>query len=148
MNSQSRWCVGGLAALVLGVGVCGGLVIGRTNAADEEPAAEASPVYELRTYTTLPGRLPALHKRFAEHTMLLFEKHGMKNLQYFTPVDKDDTLIYLLMHESRDAAKRSWDGFRSDPDWIAARDASERDGKIVMKVESVYLETTDYSPKR
>ena len=148
MNSQSRWCVGGLAAVVLGIGVCSGLAIGRTNAADEQAAAEASPVYELRTYTTLPGRLPALHKRFAEHTMRLFEKHGMKNLQYFTPMEQDDTLIYLLMHESRDAAKRSWEGFRSDPEWIAARDASERDGKIVMKVESVFLEPTDYSLKR
>src|SRR3954468_19441623 len=68
-------------------------------------------VYELRTYTTLPGRLPALNKRFAEHTMKLFEKHGMRNEIYWTPLDdelKDNTLIYVVSHESRDAADKSW----------------------------------------
>src|SRR2546428_10593636 len=78
-------------------------------------------VYELRTYTTLPGRLPALHKRFAEHTMKLFEKHGMKNEMYWTPTDdarKDTTLIYFLAHESQEAADRSWKAFQADPEWI------------------------------
>jgi hypothetical protein len=110
-------------------------------------AQEDTTVYELRTYTTHPGRLPALNKRFREHTMKLFEKHGMTNIMYWTPVDKEDTLIYVLRHNSPDAAKKSWDGFRGDPDWIKARDASEKDGKIVLKVESVYMKATDYSPK-
>src|SRR5438270_8065467 len=85
-------------------------------------------VYELRTYTTLPGRLPALHKRFAEHTMKLFEKQGMKNEMYWVPTDdarKDNTLIYVISHESQEAADKSWKAFRDDPDWIKARDASE-----------------------
>src|SRR5947207_15907769 len=76
--------------------------------------------YELRTYTTLPGRLPALHKRFSEHTMKLFEKHGMKNEAYWTPTDdehKDTTLIYIISHESEDAAKKNWAAFQADPDW-------------------------------
>ena len=103
-------------------------------------------VYELRTYTTHPGRLPALNKRFKEHTTKLFEKHGMTNVMYWTPVDKEDTLIYVLKHNSAEAAKKSWDGFRNDPDWKKAAMESEKDGKIVMKVESVYMKTTDYSP--
>src|SRR5712691_8099241 len=75
-------------------------------------------VYELRTYTVLPGRLPALHKRFAEHTMKLFEKQGMRNEMYWVPTDdprKDNTLIYFLSHESQDAAERSWKAFQADP---------------------------------
>jgi hypothetical protein len=71
--------------------------------------------------------------------MRLFEKQGMKNVVYLTPVDgekKDNTLVYLLAHDSRDAAKKSWAQFLADPDWKAARDASEKDGKIVENVES------------
>src|SRR5207253_10567587 len=86
-------------------------------------------VYELRTYTTLPGRLPALNKRFAEHTLKLFEKHGMRNEMYWTPMDKDNTLIYVVSHDSREAADKSWKAFGADPDWQEARAASEADGK-------------------
>jgi hypothetical protein len=99
-------------------------------------------VYELRTYTTLPGRLPALHKRFADHTLALFEKHGMKNEMYWTPLDeslKDNTLIYIVSHDSKEAAEKSWKAFQADPEWHKARDASEADGKIVAKVERVYM---------
>lgn len=103
-------------------------------------------VYELRTYTTAPGRLPALHKRFRDHTMKLFEKHGMKNVMYWTPVDKENTLVYVLEHKSREHAKKSWDGFRNDPDWQKAFKASREDGKIVTTVVSQFLKTTDYSP--
>ena len=106
-------------------------------------------LYELRTYTTLDGRLPALNKRFAEHTMKLFEKHGMKNEMYWIPTDpakKDNTLIYVVSHESQEAADKSWRAFGADPDWIKARDASEKDGKIVAKVERVFMTLTDYSP--
>jgi len=106
-------------------------------------------LYELRTYTALPGRLPALHKRFAEHTLKLFEKHGMKNEMYWVPTDpakKDNTLIYVVSHDSQEAADKSWKAFVADPDWLKARDASEADGKIVEKVERVYMTLTDYSP--
>jgi hypothetical protein len=106
-------------------------------------------LYELRTYTTLPGRLPALNKRFAEHTMKLFEKHGMKNEMYWIPTDpakKDNTLIYVVSHASQEAADASWKAFGADPDWQKARAASEADGKIVEKVERVYMRLTDYSP--
>ena len=109
-------------------------------------------VYELRTYTVLPGRLPALHKRFAEHTMKLFEKQGMRNEMYWVPTDdarKDNTLIYFLSHDSQEAADRSWKAFQADPDWIKVRDASEADGKILAKPpERVYMKLTEYSPSR
>ena len=107
-------------------------------------------IYELRTYTTLPGRLPALHKRFAEHTMKLFEKHGIRNEMYWILTDdarKDNTLIYLLSHESQEAAEKNWKAFQADADWIKVRDASEVDGKILAKApERVLMQLTDYSP--
>lgn len=114
--------------------------------AQEKAVAER--VYELRTYTTHPGRLPALNKRFKDHTVKLFEKHGMKNEMYWTPTDPklaENTLIYIVSHDSEDAAKKSWDAFRADPEWHKARDASEADGKIVLKVDAVYMKKTDYS---
>ena len=105
-------------------------------------------VFELRTYTTLPGKLPDLLARFRDHTTKLFEKHGMQNIGYWVPKDaprSENTLIYLLAHSSRDAAKKSWDAFRADPDWQKAAKASEANGKIVDKVESVFLDPTDFS---
>lgn len=106
-------------------------------------------VFEIRTYTTEPGKLPTLLTRFRDHTTRLFEKHGMTNIGYWTPTDEPrskNTLIYILAHESREAAKKNWDAFQHDPDWIKVKQASEADGKIVAKVESVYTEATDFSP--
>lgn len=111
-------------------------------------AQQPGKVFEIRTYTTHEGRLDALKKRFREHTTRLFEKHGMKNVGYWVPTDppqSGNTLIYILEHSSRDAAKKSWDGFRADPDWKRAAAESEKDGKIVSKVESVYMTATDFS---
>jgi hypothetical protein len=106
-------------------------------------------LYELRTYTTLEGRLPALEKRFKDDTCKLFEKHGMKNGMYWIPTDpqrKDNTLIYFVSHDSQEAADKSWKAFQADPEWIKVRDASEADGKIVMKVDRVFLTLADWSP--
>lgn len=111
-------------------------------------------VFELRTYTASPGNLDALHARFRDHTLKLFAKHGMTNIGYWTPIKgqkgADDTLIYILAHKSVDAAKASFDAFRSDPDWIAARKASEEKagGSLTVKdgVKSVFMKATDYSP--
>lgn len=108
-----------------------------------------SVVYELRTYTTYDGKLDDLHKRFEDHTLRLFEKHGMINLMYWTPLDpdkKDDTLIYILKHESREAAEASWDAFRNDPEWQAVYEESHQNGPIVKQVESVFMEMVPYSP--
>lgn len=108
-------------------------------------------VYELRVYTCEEGRLPALHQRFSDHTMKLFEKHGMQNVAYFTPTDEPEsetTLIYLLWHESREAAAQSWDAFRNDDEWKQVLAESEKDGKILARSpESTFLVATDYSPE-
>jgi hypothetical protein len=107
-------------------------------------------VYELRTYVTNEGKLPDLLKRFRDHTCSLFEKHGMENIGYWVPVDAKDgaenTLIYVIAHQSRDAAKASWAAFQADPDWKAAAKASEANGKILaQKPGSVFMDATDYS---
>lgn len=107
-------------------------------------------LYELRTYTTNPGKLPALHARFRDHTMRLFEKHGMQNVMYWVPTDaerKDNTLIYVVSHASPEAAKASWAAFIGDPEWREVAKESEKDGKIVSKLDSIYMTPTDYSPK-
>ena len=134
------------AAVVLAVGV-GAFWAGMSMGQEKKMNTR---IYELRTYTTLPGRLPALHKRFAEHTMKLFEKHGIRNEMYWILTDdarKDNTLIYLLSHESQEAAEKNWKAFQADADWIKVRDASEADGKILAKApERVFMRLTDYSP--
>src|SRR5262245_59230743 len=114
-----------------------------------KPASDKKPrLFEIRTYTCEKDKLPALLARFRDHTTKLFEKHGMTNIGYWVPTDGErakNTLIYVLAHESRAAAEKSWDGFRTDPEWIKARDASEASGKIVSKVESIYADPTDFS---
>jgi hypothetical protein len=112
-------------------------------------AADSSgPVYELRTYYAAPGRLDDLNARFKNHTLKIFEKHGMTNIGYWMPLDNPDhKLIYLLAFPSRDAAKKSWREFGSDPEWQAAAKASESNGRLVTKVQSVFLAPTDYSPE-
>jgi len=105
-------------------------------------------VYELRTYYTNPGKLPALHKRFRDHTVKLFEKHGMKNIAYWTPAGQEDTLVYIVAHKSMDAGKKSWQGFINDPDWKKAYADSIKDGKLVKKIDKQFLNPTDYSPMK
>ena len=106
-------------------------------------------VFEIRTYTTEEGKLDALNARFRNHTMKLFEKHKITSIGYWTPQDAPlsrNTLVYILAHPSREAAQKNWEEFRNDPDWKRARDDSEANGKIVSKVESVFVDATDYSP--
>ena len=106
-------------------------------------------VYELRTYTATPGNGAAVLARFRDHTLRIFEKHGMVNVAYWVPADAKDgageTLVYLLEHASRDAAKASWKSFGADPEWQDVRKKSEANGEIVAKTESVFLTPTDYS---
>jgi hypothetical protein len=114
-----------------------------------QDSASSQVVYELRIYHAYEGKLTDLLRRFREHTTKLFEKHGMKNVAYWTPLDepaKSNTLVYVLAHPSREAAKANWDGFQSDPEWKAVRDKSEANGKLVEKVESTFLSLTDFSP--
>lgn len=108
-------------------------------------------IFELRTYLANPGKLAALQQRFREHTLGLFDRHGMEVVGFFTPTDgqnADRTLIYVLAFENRAAADRAWKDFRSDPDWIKAKADSEVDGVLTERVDSVFLDPTDYSPLR
>lgn len=121
-------------------------------------AAVASParVFELRTYTAAKGKLDNLHARFRDHTLALFAKHGMTNFAYFKLTAGQDnsetTLLYLLAHKSRQAAKNSFASFLKDPKWIAAKKASEENagGSLTVRggVRSLFLNPTDYSPTR
>ena len=109
--------------------------------------AEDGRVYELRVYYAAPGKLDALHARFRDHTCKLFEKHGITNVVYLTPLDNPESkLIYFLSYPSLEARYASWAAFVKDPEWVAAYKASEVNGKLVAKVESCFLTTTDYSP--
>jgi hypothetical protein len=115
------------------------------------PLRAADPrVYELRIYTAAPGKLEALLTRFRDHTCKLFEKHGMANIGYWVPLQESEgsheKLYYLLAFPSREAAKASWAEFRADPEWQAVSKASEANGKIVLKTESIFLSPADFSP--
>lgn len=118
-----------------------------------EPVAYAQTgrVFELRTYTAPDGKLEELHKRFRDHTLRIFKNHGMTNVAYFKPQDaplSQNTLIYLISHQSREAAKANWAAFQADPEWQKVANESQKNGKIVAKVESVFLDPTDYSPMK
>jgi hypothetical protein len=110
--------------------------------------AQSSRVFELRVYHTFPGRLPALQARFRDHTVTIFNRHHMTSIGYWVPQDspqKENTLIYIISHESRDAAKKNWAEFIADPEWQQVAKASEADGKIVEKIDSTYMDPTDFS---
>jgi len=104
-------------------------------------------VFEMRTYYAAPGKLDDLHARFRDHTMKLFEKHGMTNIGYWVPIDNDENkLIYVLAYPSREAREASWKEFQADEEWKTVKAASEAKGKLVDKVEQLFLSATDYSP--
>jgi hypothetical protein len=106
--------------------------------------------FEMRTYTAAEGKIDNLNARFRDHTNRLFQKHGIEMIGYWQPVDdkneKKPVLVYILAYPSREAREKSWKEFFADPDWQAAAKKSEENGKIVAKVESVFMSPTDYSP--
>ena len=115
--------------------------------------AQGNRVFEIRTYTAVPGRLDALNTRFRDHTVKLFTKHGMSHIGYWIPADGEkanNTLVYILAYPSKEAAAKSWAAFRADPEWNKARTESEKDGPLLVKngVQSVYMKPTDYSPMK
>jgi hypothetical protein len=117
--------------------------------ADAKPAAGKERVFEMRVYTAAEGKLEALHARFRDHTNKLFVKHGIELVGYWVPQDEPrnkNTLVYIIAYPSREAAKKMWAEFAADPDWIKAKNESEKDGKLVVKVESTFMSPTDYSP--
>lgn len=111
-------------------------------------SAQSTRVFELRTYTAPEGKLGELQARFRNHTIRIFNKHNMTSVGYWVPQDSpahDNTLVYLLAHKSRDAAKASWAAFAADPEWQKVNTESQVNGKIVAKIESVFMDPTDFS---
>jgi len=104
-------------------------------------------IYELRVYTALPGRLPALLKRFETQTLRIWEKHGIKQAGFWTTLAGPDSnaLTYLLAWESMGERQAKWSAFQADPEWQAARTASEADGQIVANVANSFLQPTSFS---
>lgn len=131
--------------------------LGATDYSPEiKPSVVESRVFELRTYTASPGNLENLNARFRDHTVTLFKRHGMEQFGYWNPLEGQpgagEKLIYLLAHASPEAAQASFDAFRNDPEWIAARKASEEKagGPLTVQdgVKSVFMKATDYSPTK
>ncbi len=105
-------------------------------------------VYELRTYTCNEGKLETLKARFRDHTITIFARHGIESIGYWVPQDPEkskNTLIYIVAHPSRAAAEKNWKEFRDDPEWKKVAAESEANGKIVQKIESVFMDPTDFS---
>jgi hypothetical protein len=126
-----------------------GFMVGQVSDFGLPANAQGRKVFELRTYTAPEGKLDELVARFRNDTLRIFEKHGMGNVGYWLPTDapgSSNTLIYILAHDSRDAATKSWAAFREDPEWKAVAERTQANGPIVSKVESVFLEATDFSP--
>ncbi|SRR5712692_10173144 len=131
-----------VAAAAFGLGLWAGVVV-------HTQAQRNTRVLEVRRYTTNPGKLDALVQRMREGEAKLFEQHGMKGVFYSIAADAPESqniFIYVLAHDSRDAAKKSWDDFRNDPSWKSLRETSEANGPLVGKVESTFVNPTDFSP--
>ena len=119
----------------------------------EEPASIVKPVvdpqvFELRTYYAAEGKLEDLVSRFRDHTFRLFEKHGVVNIAYWTPIENNEnTLVYLIGFESRAERDSSFKSFAADEEWKEAYEASRVNGKLVDSISNTFLTYTDYSPK-
>lgn len=141
MNRDWKVAVIAVAMFAAGFGARGTI--------DSAHAQSGDRIFEMRTYTAAPGRFEALKARFRNHTTRLFEKHGMTNIGYWIPADapnSENTLIYILAHSSREAAKKSWADFQGDPEWQKVAKESQMDGKILLKSpESVFLTPADFS---
>lgn len=124
-----------------------------TNSSAQSPSlAQISRYFELRTYHAAPGKLEALHTRFRDHTNKLFLKHNMTIIGFWVPMNKDgefqNTLVYLLAFPSHEVRDRDWKEFAADPEWQKVKSESEKDGKLVEKVDSQFMTATDYSPMK
>jgi len=106
-------------------------------------------IYELRIYETVPGKLPALHERFANHTLKFFEKYGIGIVGFWTEeIGENNKLIYLLKFDNLADRETRWSAFQQDPDWIKTRSETERDGPIVRRISNRIWKPTEYSPMK
>ena len=105
-------------------------------------------MYELRIYTANTGKMPALLKRFREHTLALFEKHGMKNIGYWTNTvgGRNDELWYMLAFDDMGQREKAFAAFQADPEWQRVRAESEVDGPLLHHLENRFMAPTDFSP--
>jgi len=147
MRVQLNKIKSGLAIVTLAavLGLAFNLIPGKTTSF----AQSSDKVFELRVYTATPGNLANLQARFRDHTLQIFEKHGMTNVGYWSPTEPDkaeNTLIYLLAHASREAADASWRAFGQDPEWQAVAETSNANGPILAGVERTWMKATDFSP--
>ena len=142
---SSNWRTAAVAAGMFAAG----FAVRGTFTPDVAHAQGANRVFEMRTYTAAPGKFEALKTRFRDHTIRLFQKHGMTNIGYWVPADppnSENTLVYILAYPDREAAKKSWAAFRADPDWQAVVKESQKDGSLTAKPpESVFLNPADFS---
>lgn len=141
----NKWFGVTLLVGVFAFGILLGQAMGR-GGADGAPSGEA--VFELRTYTSKPGKLPGVIEelRFAAR---VFERYGMENIGYWVPTEEplsNNTLIYILKYASREAAETGWDKFRNDPEWRQAFEEFNKDGRLVAGVNSIFVRATDFSP--
>jgi hypothetical protein len=127
-------------------------VVEAQDAAPSPSLKTSGRLYELRTYYANPGKLEDIHKRFRDHTMQIFAKHGMKVENFWGPVYKKDgsenRLVYLMSFKDRAERDAKWKEFSADPEWQKVSKESEVNGKLVEKVESVFLYETDYAPAK
>jgi hypothetical protein len=139
-----------LGVLIVALSVPGVVLLAYANKDEKGAKKVENRIFELRTYTTAPGKMDALNARFRNHTNRLFEKHGMTIIGFWMPAKQkegEEKLIYILAYPSKAAADKSWKGFREDPEWQKVRAESEKDGKLLAKPpDSVYMKPTDYSP--
>ena len=145
----------GLVFLLAGIA----LATLRMYAQDVAPPAAASPTrgdasatefFELRIYTAAPGKMEALHKRFRDHTLKFFEKHGIRSVAYWTATDEkhQNRLYYIVAYPDQESRKkRLVNGIAKGPEFLKVVAESEKDGKLTTEIESVLLIPTDYSPK-
>jgi NIPSNAP len=113
--------------------------------------ADSNRVFELRVYHTVPGKATALQTEFRDKVTKMFAKHDLQAVGYWAPVDppvSDNTFVYILAHPSRDEAKKHWAAFTSDPEFQAMIKSQQGDAKVVEKVDSTYMDPTDFSPMK
>ena len=140
-----RWMAAGVVVGSIVAGIMSVQPETRTAAAAQTPTR----VFELRTYTANPGKFDAMKARFRDHIIPLFKKHNLTVVGFWTYADppaSENTLVYVLAHESREAAKKNWAAFSADPTRKQVWADTEKDGPINMKVESVYLNPAEFSP--
>ena len=153
--SATRILTVGVMAGMFGAGYLAGGVADRPVVAEAHartaPSEQPTQVFELRTYTATDGKFDDLVARFRDHTLRIFEKHGMTNVGYWVPQDDplaQNTLVYLLAHPSRDAAQANWSAFGQDPEWQQVFQESRRNGPLIANLERVFMDPTDFSPMR